>query len=136
MAYITADQYTALFGALPLDEATFAVYATVASDLIDSITQYRIVEGGLAALPPLVQQLVQKATAAQVLYYIQNGLEAVVSGQTGQGFTVGKVSVDNGSTGGMTAAQLMICPMAKMYLEQTGLLERRVPCFDQFRLSF
>lgn len=136
MAYITYEQYTALYGAPPITEAEFPLYATAASDIIDSITQYCIVEGGLSALPALVQMLVQKAAAAQVLYLTQNGLEAVVSGQTGQGFTVGKVSVDGGNTGSLTAAQLMVCPMTKAYLEQTGLMERSVPCFDRFRPGF
>lgn len=137
MAYITADQYAALYGPPPLDNTTFAVYANTASDIIDSVTEYRIGRaGGISALPSLVQTLVQKATAAQVLYFVQNGMEAVLSGQTGQGYTVGKVHVDGGNTGGMTAAQLTVCPMAKMYLEQTGLMERRVPCFGQFRPSF
>lgn len=136
MAYITYEQYTQLYGAPPITEAEFPLYATAASDLIDSITQYRIAEGGLSALPALVQTLVQKAAAAQVLYLTQNGLETVISGQTGQGYTVGKVRVDGGNTGGLTAAQLMVSPMARVYLEQTGLMERSVPCFGQYRPSF
>lgn len=137
MAYITADQYAALYGPPPLDNTTFAVYANTASDIIDSVTEYRIGRaGGISALPSLVQTLVQKAAAAQVLYFVQNGMEAVLSGQTGQGYTVGKVHVDGGNSGGLTAAQLTVCPMSKMYLEQTGLMERRVPCFGQFRPSF
>ena len=136
MAYITYEQYQALYGTPLVSGPEFQMYATAASDIIDSITQYRIVEGDLSALPALVQTLVQKAAAAQVLYLTQNGLETVVSGQTGQGFTVGKVSVDGGNTGSLTAAQLMVCPMAKAYLEQTGLMERSVPCFDRFRPGF
>lgn len=137
MAYITYEQYTQLYGTPPITEAEFPVHATTASDIIDSITQYRIERaGGVSALPAGLQTLVQKAAAAQVLYLTQNGLETVVSGQTGQGFTVGKVSVDGGNSGGLTAAQLTVCPMAKMYLEQTGLMERSVPCFDQFRPGF
>lgn len=137
MAYITYEQYTQLYGTPPITEAEFPMYATTASDIIDSITQYRIERaGGISALPAGLQTLVQKAAAAQVLYLTQNGLETVVSGQTGQGFTVGKVSVDGGNSGGLTAAQLTVCPMAKMHLEQTGLMERSVPCFDQFRPGF
>lgn len=139
MAYITYQQYEKLYGTPPVTEAEFTLYATTASDIIDSITQYRIGRaGGISALPAWLQTLVQKAAAAQVLYLTQNGLETVVSGQTGQGFTVGKVSVDGAgtSTGGMTAAQLTVCPMAKVYLEQTGLMERSVPCFDRFRPGF
>ena len=136
MAYITYEQYQALYGTPPVSGPEFQMYAATASDIIDSVTQYRIVEDGLSALPALVQTLVQKAAAAQLLYLTQNGLEAVLSGQTGQGFTVGKVSVDGGNAGGLTAAQLMVCPMAKAYLEQTGLMERSVPCFDRFRPGF
>lgn len=137
MAYITYEQYTQLYGTPPITEAEFPMYATTASDIIDSVTQYRIERaGGISALPLWLQTLIQKATAAQVLYLTQNGLETVVSGQTGQGFTVGKVSVDGGNSGGMTATQLTVCPMAKVYLEQTGLMERSVPCLGQYRHGF
>lgn len=137
MAYIDSGQYISLYGSAPVGGAEFPVYATIASDLIDTITEHRIAKcGGISAFPPLVQSLIQKATAAQVLYLAQNGLEAVLAGQTGQGFTVGKVSVDGGNSGSMTAAQLMVCPMARAYLEQTGLMERSVPCFNQFRPGF
>ena len=113
------------------------MYATAASDIIDSITQYRIGRaGGISALPAWLQTAVQNATAAQVLYFAQNGMEAVLTGQTGQGFTVGKVHVDGGNVDGMTAAQLMVSPMVRVYLEQTGLMERNMLCFDQSPNSF
>lgn len=104
--------------------------------MIDSITQYRIVESGLSALPSLIQNLVEKAAAAQVLYFTQNGIDAVLSGQTGQGFTVGKVHIDGRNQSGQTAVQMMISPMARVYLEQTGLMERVIPCFHQSPNSF
>lgn len=137
MAYITYDQYTAIYGTPPVTGAEFQLYANAASDTIDSITQYRIPRaGGVAVFPAWLQMLIQKATAAQVLYLTQNSLEAVTTGQTGQGYTVGKVHIDGGASGGMTAAQLTVCPTAKTLLEQTGLMERSVPCFSQFRPSF
>lgn len=137
MAYVTYQQYVDLYGTPPIAEEEFPLYATASSDLIDSITQYRIVEGGgIAALPATVQMLVQKAAASQVLYLTQNGLETVLSGQTGQGYTVGKVHVDGGAQRGLTAAQMMISPMSRAYLEQTGLMGRSVPCFSQFRHGF
>lgn len=53
MAYITYDQYVAIYGEPPIKEEDFPVYAGLASDLIDSATRYRIVQGGgLSALPP------------------------------------------------------------------------------------
>ncbi len=137
MAYITYEQYTELYGVPPISEDAFLVYAGQASDLIDSITQYRIIQGGgLSALPACIQTLVQKAAAAQVLYFTQQGLETVLTGETGQTFTVGKVSVSGGgrsSDANATAASRMLSPLATLLLEQTPLLERRVAvCSDRF----
>ena len=90
MAYITYQQYLDLYGTCPISEEEFPVYAGLASDMIDSITRYRIVEGGgISALPSILQTLVQKAAAAQVLYFTQIGLETVLTGKAGQSFTVG-----------------------------------------------
>lgn len=138
MAYITYDEYVAIYGQ-NITESDFPMYAENASDLIDAVTRYQIVQcGGISALPPLVQKLVKKAAAAQVLYFVQNGLDTVMSGQTGQGFTVGKVSIGGASSGseGQTAAQLMISPAVGVLLEQTGLMERSVPCLDPSRNAY
>lgn len=126
-----------MYGTPPIAEEEFPMYATSASDVIDAITEYRIINaGGLTAFPQLVQDLVPKAAGAQVLYFIQNGIETVLTGQTGAGFTVGKVHVDGGNASGMTQAQLMVSPLAKMYLEQTGLMGRRVPCLELYHSSY
>lgn len=138
MAYITYDEYVAIYGQ-NITEVDFPMYAENASDLIDAVTRYQIVQcGGISALPPLVQKLVKKAASAQVLYFVQNGLDTVMSGQTGQGFTVGKVSIGGASSGsgGQTAAQLMISPAVGVLLEQTGLMERSVPCLDPSRNAY
>ena len=75
-----------------------------------------------------------------MLYFTQNGFETVLTGESGQGFTVGKVHVDGKSTaggaGGNTAAQSMISPLAVTLLEQTGLMGRCTPCYDPYRNSF
>lgn len=140
MAYITYQQYLDLYGECPLSQAEFAVYAGNASDVIDQITQYRLIQGGgFAALPDLVQTLVQKATAAQVLYFTQIGLETVLTGQAGQSFTVGKVSVSDGSlaNGNTKAEPLLVSPLAKALLEQTGLMQRGAHvCSDRFLNPF
>lgn len=140
MAYITYGEYIALYGAHAIAEQDFPMYAGQASDLIDSITQYRIVRrGGLSALPAWIQELVRKATAAQVLYFTQLGLETVLTGQVGQSFTVGKVSVSGGGLAGEghTGAQLMVSPQAAALLEQTGFMFRGVPvCSDRYLNPF
>lgn len=140
MAYITYQDYIGLYGNPPVTEEEFSVYAGLASDLIDSVTQYRIERGGgFSALPAYLQTLVQKAAGAQTMYFFQNGLETVLSGQTGQSFTVGKVSVSGGAPGasGYSAGALMVSPFAVALLEQTFLMERGVHvCSDRFLNPF
>lgn len=141
MAYITYDQYIEYYGACPISEDEFPVYAGLASDVIDNATQQRIVKsGGLSALPALTQILVQKATAAQVLYFTQVGMETVLTGQAGQSFTVGKVSVNGGGLSNQANKKigaLMVCPLAISYLEQTPLMERRVDvCYPRYLGNF
>lgn len=140
MAYITYDQYIEYYGTCPITEDNFPMYAGLASDVIDGITQYRIEKGGgISALPAWIQTLIEKAAAAQVLYFTQVGLETSLTGQAGQSFTVGKVSVSGGalSNGTLTGAQLMISPQARALLEQTGLMYRGVHvCSDRFLNPF
>lgn len=138
MAYITYQQYLDLYGTCPITEEDFPVYAGLASDVIDSITQYRIVKGGLSALSSLVQTLVQKAAAAQVLYFTQIGLETALTGQAGQSFTVGKVSVSGGGLSANTkSGALLVSPFAAALLEQTELMERRTYVYsDRFLNPF
>ena len=117
------------------------MYAGIASDVIDNATQYRIIQGGgITALPVWMQTLVQKAAAAQVLYFTQVGLETVLTGQAGQSFTVGKVSVNGGGLANQAnkkAGALLVCPLALAYLEQTQLMERRVDvCYPQYPMPF
>lgn len=136
MAYITYQQYLDIYGTCPISEKEFPVYAGLASDLIDSITQYKIVKGGgISALPDFIQLIIQKATAAQVLYYIQLGLETVLTGQVGQSFTVGKVSVSGGALSATATkpGAVMISPLTLALLEQTPFMYRGV---DQFLNPF
>ena len=136
MPYITYQQYTDIYGNT-IQENDFPQYATAASDLIDSVTMYRILKaGGVTAFPAWIQTQIQKAAAAQILYFVQNGLESVLSGQIGAGFTVGKVHVDGGNTANKTQAQLMVSPLVKVYLEQTGLMGRSTLCLDQYQSSY
>ena len=120
MAYITYQQYLDLYGTCPISEEEFPVYAGLASDMIDSITRYRIVKGGgISALPSILQTL--------------------VTGQTGQSFTVGKVSVSGGALSSTTTkpGALMVSPFALSLLEQTPLMERGVHvCSDRFLNPF
>lgn len=138
MAYITYQDYVGLYGTPPVSESEFPVYAERASDVIDSITMYRIAQGGgISALPALTQTLVQKATGAQILYFTQNGIDTVLTGQTGQGFAVGKVRVDGVSGDGRRMqASMIVSPWVVSLLEQTGLMDRRTPCLGPYQSGY
>jgi hypothetical protein len=136
MAYITYSEYTTYYGENTMvTEADFPVYANTASDLITSITGYRVTADIIGSLPAFMQDAVKKATAAQVLFFAEHGdVGSVVSGTAGQGFTVGKVSVQSGGqrSSAWASARDMISPMVYVILGPTGLLERGVPCLDRF----
>lgn len=131
MAYITYTDFTDLYGEL-IPQEQFSLYANAASDIIDIITRYSIEHrGGFASLPSFLQMLVVKATAAQIVYTEQaGGVEAVASGQSGAGYTVGKVHLDGASGKETSRAALMVSPLAVSLLEQSGLMGRSIPCLD------
>ena len=138
MAYITFEEFSALYGDL-IPEAQFSQYATAASDIIDIVTRWSIEQrGGFASLPASLQAKVTKATAAQIVYTEQaGGVDAVLSGQSGAGYTVGKVHIEGSASGqASNRAVQMVSPMVVALLEQTGLMERSVPCLDLFPALF
>lgn len=136
MAYITYSDFIDYYGNNTVVlEQDFQMYASTASDLITAITGYRVTADTFGGLPVFVQDAVKKATAAQVLFFGENGdVGSVISGQIGEGFTVGKVSVQSGGqrSSAWASARDMISPMVYVLLGPTGLLERRVPCLDRF----
>lgn len=136
MAYIKYSDFTRYYGDNTVVlETDFPVYANTASDLISAVTGYRVTEDKIDYYPDPVQDAVKKATAAQVLFFSEHGdVGSVVSGTAGQGFTVGKVSVQSGGqrSSAWASARDMISPMVYVILGPTGLLERGVPCLDRF----
>lgn len=136
MAYITYEDYTGYCGtATMVLETDFAVYANTASDLITVITGYRVTADNFSSLPVVIQDAVKKATAVQVLFFAEHGdMGSVVSGTSGEGFTVGKVNVQSSGqrSSAWAFARDMISPMVYALLGAVGLLERGVPCLDRF----
>ena len=121
--YISYSEYVEMYGKPLITEDEFPQYAGIASDLIDILTSFRIVQvGGLSALPAWQSHMVVKAAAAQVTYLISNGLDTVTGGQAGEEFTVGSSSKQ------VSRGELMISPLAFAMLEQSGLCYRGVPC--------
>lgn len=82
----------------------------------------------VALLPDATQTAIKKAICAQIEYLNEYGTGVAVYGkEAGGGFTVGKVSVNNGSvSAGASGAKSMIAPAVYVYLERTGLLNPSV----------
>lgn len=127
MALVTIEYYQGTFLGEPIAAEDFPRYELRAEELILSLI--RMNETKAAALPEDTLTAVQKAICAQVEYFQEYGIGVAIYGkEAGGGFTVGKVSVNNGSsTAAASGARSMIAPAVYVYLEQTGLLNPAVP---------
>lgn len=129
MAYIDAEYYNNVYKGVDAGE-DFERYAERASDLIDQVTGYKIAD--LAALHPRIQELVKKATAAQVEFYALNGGPEGVDGSTDGSFSqvsIGAFQYQSGRINQQIPAgkqEHRLAPAALAYLEPTGLLYQGV----------
>lgn len=119
--------YTDVYMGSEADSASFPALCARASDVVGAMTRWVDV----ATLSDFQLMLYQKAICAQIDYFATNGLDSVAGGNDGRGWTVGKVSVNNGRYTGVNehsgAMSAHISPMALMYLEQSGLMNPAVP---------
>lgn len=127
MALVTLEYYQDTFLGEPVAADEFPRYELRAEEL--TLSLIRMNETKAAALPEDTLTAVQKAICAQVEYFQEYGIGVAIYGkEAGGGFTVGKVSVNNGSsTAAASGARSMIAPAVYVYLEQTGLLNPAVP---------
>lgn len=128
MAIVSYEYYTTSYMGEPLSESDFPRYDLRAESVIQNVTKGATKQ--FVNMPEEIQEAVQNAICAQIEYFDLYGIDVAVSGRTGGGFTVGKVSVQNGAQV-KTGASSMVCPAALAYLEQTGLLNPQVPTFDK-----
>ena len=125
MGLVTYDFYTNTYYGEPVSAEDFVRYEARAEDAILLMVKKSADEVG--ALPAPTVLAVQKAICAQIDYLFEYGMGVSVYGkEAGGGFTVGKVSVNNGSATGAAGVRSMIVPAAYAYLEQTGLLNPQV----------
>lgn len=120
MPYITLAYYkTDYLGVDPQDDTALARAIARASDDVDMQTMHGIV---LANLDAAQLALVQKATAAQAEYYVQNGDTYNEAGGSGSE-RIGSYS-RGGSSGSSGSRGQSFAPRAMAYLEQSGLMYR------------
>jgi hypothetical protein len=120
--------YTDVYMGTDADEVSFPALCARACDIIGAVT-HGVDETALSHLPALVQMSFKKAVCAQVDFLASNGMDSLNETATG-GFTVGKVTVHGkaNTSGGKLSES--ISPLAIGYLEQTGLMNPAVPCFE------
>lgn len=127
MALVTLTYYQETFLGEPIAEDSFPRYELRAEELILGLIGRT--EAEVEELAEDLQTAVRKAVCAQVEYFQEYGIGVAVYGkEAGGGFTVGKVTVNNGSSSAAAAsgARSMIAPAAYTYLERTGLLNPAV----------
>lgn len=126
MGLVDFKYYTETYIGEPITSQDFPRYEARAEEAILILIK-RTAEQ-VEVLPPPLLLAVQKAICAQIEYLFEYGIGVAVYGkEAGGGFTVGKVSVNNGSaTKAAAGAKSMIAPAAYVYLEQTGLLNPSV----------
>lgn len=130
MAIVDLAYYSTVYLGQEATDCDFPALEARAEDIIGVMTRWEATADTIADLDPFQQTLVKKAVCAQIDFFAVNGLDSIAGNTDGPGFTVGKVSVSgkSGSTvfrhGGMAE---YVAPMAKAYLEQSGLMNPSVP---------
>ena len=126
-AIVDFTYYAGTYKGNEADQTTFPALYAHASRMIAAMTRWQVSEDNFDQLPALVQTQYKLAICSQVDYLAINGLDSINGGGDG-GFTVGKVTVHEGSkasAGGAMSAN--ISPAAMLYLEQSGLMNPAVP---------
>ena|SRR5690554_4114462 len=129
VAYIDAEYYNNTYKGVDAGD-DLDRYIERASDLVDQVTGYKIAD--LSALHPRIQELVKKATAAQVEFYVLNGGPEGVDGSTDGSFSqvsIGAFQYQSGRINQQIPAgkqEHRVAPAALAYLEPTGLLYQGV----------
>lgn len=127
MALVSECFYNDTYFGEPIAALDLQRYEARAEDAV--LAYCRMTAEEAEALPEAVLTLLCKAICAQMEYLWEYGITTASFGREADGgFTVGKVSVQNGgsSTTAATGARSMIAPAVIAYLEQTGLLGRQV----------
>ena len=128
MGVVDYTFYSTVYGGTDATAQTFPALCARASDIIGAVTHW-VDDAKILTLHQTIQTLYKKAVCAQVDFLSINGMDSLNETATG-GFTVGKVTVHGkaNATGGKL--QESISPLAIGYLEQTGLMNPQVPCFE------
>ena len=130
MAIVDLAYYRTVYLGQEATDDDFPALEARAEDVIGVMTRWEATADTIADLPPFQRTLVKKAVCAQIDFFAVNGLDCITGNTDGPGFTVGKVSVSGKSGSAIMRRGEMaeyVAPMAKAYLEQSGLMNPSVP---------
>jgi hypothetical protein len=130
MAIVDLAYYSTVYLGQEATDCDFPALEARAEDVIGVMTRWEATADTIADLPPFQRTLVKKAVCAQIDFFAVNGLDCITGNTDGPGFTVGKVSVSGKSGSAIMRRGEMaeyVAPMAKAYLEQSGLMNPSVP---------
>ena len=130
MAIVDLAYYSTVYLGQEATDCDFPALEARAEDVIGMMTRWEATADTIADLPPFQRTLVKKAVCAQIDFFAVNGLDSITGNTDGPGFTVGKVSVSGKSGSAIMRRGEMaeyVAPMAKAYLEQSGLMNPSVP---------
>ena len=129
MAIVDVTYYETVYHGDPAAECDFTRLEARAEDVVGAMTRWQVTEDTIANLPPPIATLYKRALCAQIEALAINGADSL-AGEEERGWTVGKVSVSGKSGSEITREGAMsehVAPMARMFLEQTGLMNPAVP---------
>ena len=126
MAVVSFEYYTNEYLGETIAESEFPRLELRSEDLVLGLINKTAEQ--VASFADAIQTAIKKAICAEIEYLNEYGTGVAVYGkEAGGGFTVGKVSVNNGSaSAGASGAKSMIAPAVYVYLERTGLLNPSV----------
>ena len=128
MGVVDYTFYSSVYGGTDATQLTFPALCARASDIIGAVTHW-VDENHIMTLPAPIPTLYKKAICAQVDFLSINGMDSLNETEP-TGFTVGKVTVQQGKSCAGGSMSGSISPLAISYLEQTGLMNPQVPTYD------
>lgn len=114
MAYIGTEQYIQYTGEAPPDD--FDILADMAAMAVDRVTLYRLRGRSLAELPDAVRADVERASALQVQYLVNQGGVAALNDTSAPNVTLGKFSYSGGASDFAAGAESPLLPELLAYV--------------------
>lgn len=126
MTYVNLEDYTSYKGE-SADSADFSLLCSIAEQMIEEMTVYRLSEESFAKMPENIRERVKKAVCAQI-EYIENsgGMETLNEPGNIQSASLGKFSFSEATTDNTGKASYS--PIAVSFLRPTGLMYRGGRC--------